>query len=229
LVCPVTIGKTQLSLRFLAQESGFPLAAMEAGRISPRQWARLESAARRLEAMPLWIFPRGRMRAAEWQRKVRNWLRRHRVDLLAISVPACNPKERKAWDVWVRGTAKSAKCAVVAARVLPRSIWPELCVLGAMILDPPCIDRVVRIVREKHFARPVHRALFRLLAEMRAGGKRIDLVTVRDELRDRGKAEKVGGFDYVVSLAEWVPNADNAERYARLVLRGLKAPREKGG
>jgi replicative DNA helicase len=108
-------------------------------------------------------------------------------------------------------------------QLLPESIQAEACVLGTMILHPSSIDLIVQIVKACHFVRPSHRALFRMLVDMHAAGKKIDLATVWERIRARGQTERVGGIDYVVSLAEGVPDVANAEYYARVVRDKFKA------
>ncbi len=102
-------------------------------------------------------------------------------------------------------------------RVPPQSIEAEVCVLGSMILNAPCIDIVVQIVRPEHFYRPSHRLIFETLVEMHEVKKPVELVLLKDELTRRKQLESVGGVDYLVNIVEGVPTAANAEYYARIV------------
>ncbi len=102
-------------------------------------------------------------------------------------------------------------------RVPPHSIEAEVCVLGSMILDAAAIDMAVQIVRPEYFYRPHHQTVFNVLVEMRSNTLPVDLVLLRDELARRKQLEQVGGQEYLVSLAEGVPNAANIEYYAKIV------------
>jgi replicative DNA helicase len=102
-------------------------------------------------------------------------------------------------------------------RVPPQSIQAEVCVLGSMILDAPCIDAVVQIVRADHFYRPAHQLIFQALVDLRESAKPIDLVTAREELERRKQLEQIGGVDYLVGLVEGVPSSANVEYYAGIV------------
>ena len=102
-------------------------------------------------------------------------------------------------------------------RVPPQAIEAEICVLGSMMLDAACIDIVVQIVRRNDFYRPAHQLIFQAIVDMRHAIKPIDLVTVRDEMDRRKQLGPVGGVEYIVSLADGVPNAANAEYYAKTV------------
>ena len=102
-------------------------------------------------------------------------------------------------------------------RVPPNSIEAETCVLGSMILDVMSVDIVVQIVEGEYFYRPAHRIIYQVITEMRQTGSPIDLVLLRDELLRRKLLDAVGGIEYLVALAEGVPNAANAEYYANIV------------
>jgi len=102
-------------------------------------------------------------------------------------------------------------------RVPPHSIEAEVCVLGSMILDAPSVDMDVQITRTEHFYRPAHQFIYQALVDLRQAAKPIDLLMLKEELSRRKLLDQVGGMEYVVALAEGVPNAANAEYYARIV------------
>ncbi|RPI64614.1 MAG: replicative DNA helicase [Planctomycetaceae bacterium] len=102
-------------------------------------------------------------------------------------------------------------------RVPPSSIEAEACVLGSMMLDASAADIAVQIVRAEHFYRPAHQTIYQILVDMQEARKPINLVTLNEELKRLKKAEHVGGIEYVVSLAESVPNAANVEYYSKIV------------
>ena len=102
-------------------------------------------------------------------------------------------------------------------RTPPQDIAAEVCVLGSMILHAPSIDVIVQINRPEHFYRPAHQLIYQTLIGMSEANKPIDLVTLREELTRRKQIEGVGGIEYLVSLAEGVPTAANAEYYANIV------------
>ena len=101
--------------------------------------------------------------------------------------------------------------------VLPHSLEAEVCVLGSMVLEASTIDIVVHITRTDDFFRPAHRIIFETLLSMHNDGKPIDLVTLNEQLLREKLLDKVGGSEYLVTLAEGVPSTANAEYYARLV------------
>jgi replicative DNA helicase len=111
-------------------------------------------------------------------------------------------------------------------KVPPHSLEAEMSVLGAMMLSPEAIGLCVQYLDADSFYRQEHRALFQVLADLYEANKPLDLVIVREALRTAGEYEKVGGDEYLVTLADSVPTLANAEYYAKVVkekalLRGL--------
>ena len=111
-------------------------------------------------------------------------------------------------------------------KVPPHSLEAEMSVLGAMLLSPDAIGLVIQYLTEDCFYRPEHRSLFTVLAGLFEASKPVDLVIVREALREAGQLEKIGGQEYLITLADSTPTVANAEYYAKVVkekalLRGL--------
>ncbi len=115
-----------------------------------------------------------------------------------------------------RAAAPPSAAADSLQRVPPQSIQADACVLGSMILHSPIIDIVIQLLSDEHFYRPAHQLIYDALIYMKNERKEIDLVTLREELARRKQLEQVGGIDYLVQLVEGVPNAANAEYYAKI-------------
>jgi len=111
-------------------------------------------------------------------------------------------------------------------KVPPHSLEAEMGVLGAMLLSTDAIGLCVQHLDGDCFYRPQLRAVFKALVDLYDQSKPVDLVLVREALRQAGQLEEVGGDEYLVTLADSVPTIANAEYYARVVkekalLRGL--------
>ncbi len=97
----------------------------------------------------------------------------------------------------------------------------EAAVLGSMILEPDCIDKVLGIMPEDAFCYPENRLLLAAILEARdkhplKDGK-IDIVVIRDALKRAKQLKNIGGVDFIVQVVESVPGAANAEYYATIV------------
>lgn len=94
--------------------------------------------------------------------------------------------------------------------------YAEKAVLGAILLRNDCFDDVTRILSETDFSGSRNRLIFRAVGELLDQGAGVDLLTLADNLRDKGFLKKVGA-DYVAHLTSVVPTAANVEYYAQVV------------
>jgi replicative DNA helicase len=106
------------------------------------------------------------------------------------------------------------------SRIPPQNIDAEMSLLGSMLLDREAISNILPILRREEsrfFYRPDHALLFEVLIDVYDANIEIDLITVEEQLRMRDMLERVGGRSNLLTLAESVPSAANAELYARIV------------
>lgn len=100
-------------------------------------------------------------------------------------------------------------------RVPPHSAEAEQSVLGALLIDNRAWDRVGDLLVERDFYVADHAAIYRAIGGLVHAGKPADVVTVFERLGS--VADDVGGIAYLNDLAECVPSASNARRYAEIV------------
>lgn len=108
--------------------------------------------------------------------------------------------------------------AVVESFVSPHSLEAEMCVLGSMMLSPAVIEPVMEAITENDFYRPGHKTIFQSITNLAMNGRAVDLVTVRQDLLERGQLQFAGGVEYLIQIAESVPTPANAVDYAEIVL-----------
>ena len=100
---------------------------------------------------------------------------------------------------------------------LPYSLEAEQAVLGAVLMDPECINQVADILRPEHFYLPEHQAIFAIMMEKLMTSSTIDFVTVLDALKSESYFSGEEGKTYLLKLAQMVPSISNIGNYARLV------------
>jgi replicative DNA helicase len=103
------------------------------------------------------------------------------------------------------------------ARVPPNDLEAEASVLGAILLDPAAITRILDSLDPEDFYRENHGQVYRAALSLFREGEPIDTVTVAAELEKMGVLERVGGRAQLAMLQESVPTAANVEHYARIV------------
>ncbi len=101
-------------------------------------------------------------------------------------------------------------------RAKPHSDDAEKGVLGSLLLDPDMCDEVALIVRAEDFYAEANQKLFGHVMAMHQEGK-VDMVLLRERLRQEGDWEAIGGTAYLAEVAAAVPYAANAVYYARIV------------
>lgn len=109
------------------------------------------------------------------------------------------------------------KTMSVLERLPPQNLEAEQSVLGAMLIDKEAIARVQEVLRAEDFYREAHRHIYDVITGLFDRGEAVDLITVTEELRRRGRLEAIGGVSYLTTLANIVPTAANVEYYARIV------------
>lgn len=109
-------------------------------------------------------------------------------------------------------------------RLAPDELLPlhnleaEMSTLGAMILKEQAAETVFGMLSEDDFHFPAHREMFRAIKQLAISGRAIELLTIKNELVERGRLAEVGGEDYLIQVAESVSSAANAAHYAKIVL-----------
>jgi replicative DNA helicase len=87
----------------------------------------------------------------------------------------------------------------------------EAAILGGLLLDPGAFERVGDTLQAADFADEMHREVYAEIQRQVLAGKVADVVTVGIALRDRVSMQAIN------ALAQYVPSAANARRYAELV------------
>ncbi|HWD41164.1 MAG TPA: replicative DNA helicase, partial [Fimbriimonas sp.] len=94
----------------------------------------------------------------------------------------------------------------------------EMSTLGAMLLSERAAEELVTMLEESDFYRPAHRLIFRAMKQLIQMHKPIDQITLEEELKARGNLADIGGPDYLLEIAMYVPSAANSGYYGRIVL-----------
>ena len=89
--------------------------------------------------------------------------------------------------------------------------------LGAVLLDPNTYISVAGQIEVNDFSLDAHRKIWERMEDIYERGDKIDRVTLADELMKKSQLEAVGGFSYLVSLDEGLPQLFNIESYAKIV------------
>ncbi len=102
-------------------------------------------------------------------------------------------------------------------KTVPHSIEAEEAVLGALLIDPEAIFRILPFLQAEDFYLQKHRWIYESVIRVHERRDSIDFLTLTTELANQDRLEAVGGDAYVLQLINAVPSAINVESYGRIV------------
>ena len=102
-------------------------------------------------------------------------------------------------------------------RIPPQDLNAEQSVLGAILIDPTALARVLQLLDPSDFYRENHGRIYAACVSLFGDSEPIDNVTVAARLEQQGVLERIGGRAQLALLQESVPTAANVEHYARIV------------
>ena len=105
----------------------------------------------------------------------------------------------------------------IEARTLPHNLEAERSILGAVLLHDEVLEELDAL-SQADFYRQGHRLLFAAMHRLKDAGRRVELVTLKDELSRLGELDEVGGPAYISALVDGVPRSTNVRHYAAIVI-----------
>ena len=102
-------------------------------------------------------------------------------------------------------------------KIPPHSEEAEKSLLGAILIDKDAIVQVAEFLEPEYFYDNRHGDIFEACLELYADRSPIDLVTLSEKLKQKGKLKTIGGSAYLSSLVESVPSSTNAHKYGEII------------
>jgi replicative DNA helicase len=103
------------------------------------------------------------------------------------------------------------------SRMPPHNMEAEQSVLGCMLLDKESVATATDFLKAEDFYAEAHKEIFESMLDIYDHGDPVDLVTVTEQLRQRGTLEAVGGVAYISDLSMVVPSTANIRYYVSIV------------
>ncbi|WP_213318731.1 replicative DNA helicase [Chlamydiifrater volucris] len=101
--------------------------------------------------------------------------------------------------------------------VAPNSKESEMMVLGCMLTDVNSLNMVANLLNSNDFYYLEHKIIFHVMQEAFRQDRSVDVHLVGEELKRQDKLNTVGGYSYLLALAEFSGTAAHVEEYAKLV------------
>src|SRR3989344_6501926 len=102
-------------------------------------------------------------------------------------------------------------------KIPPHSPEAEASVLGAIMIDRDAIAEVAGFLRPEHFYEMENGNIFAAMLALFEERRPIDLVTIKEKLKEQKKLKEVGGVSYLTDLVNKVPTSAHVEQYGRII------------
>ncbi|OHA00810.1 MAG: replicative DNA helicase [Candidatus Sungbacteria bacterium RIFCSPHIGHO2_02_FULL_47_11] len=116
-------------------------------------------------------------------------------------------------------TAQKIASYPTELRMPPQNVEAEASTLGSLMLDKDAIYKVADFLRPRDFYKPLHQEIYTAMLDLFDKREPIDVLSVTNRLREKGKLEEIGGSAYITSLVNTVPTATHVAHYAEIVRR----------
>lgn len=101
----------------------------------------------------------------------------------------------------------------------PQAVDLEEAILGALMLEKDALTTVIDILKPDSFYKEAHAEIYSAIVELFNNSEPVDLLTVTNKLRKRGKLEFAGGAYYITELTTKVNSSANIEYHARIIVQ----------
>ncbi len=105
----------------------------------------------------------------------------------------------------------------ILGKSLPAHVEAEKSVLGAVLLNDECLNTIIEILLPQDFYVPAHQLIYKAMVDLSTNNKRIDMITLQNELETKGFIEQIGGIVYLISLQEDIPSIGMVEQHAHII------------
>jgi replicative DNA helicase len=99
----------------------------------------------------------------------------------------------------------------------PQNIEAEMDVIGSILYDGECMKRVMPILQPIDFYKESHRVIYTALLKLYEDREPIDTQAVVTRLRAHDHLEAVGGFGYLIGLANGIVTTVNVANHAKMI------------
>ncbi|MDL2307332.1 replicative DNA helicase [Desulfovibrio sp. OttesenSCG-928-C06] len=107
--------------------------------------------------------------------------------------------------------------ADLVRNVPPHSVDAEQAVLGGILLNPDALDEILSLINAEDFYIPAHRLIYTACISLLEKNAPVNMVSVREYLKDNGLLEESGGAVYLATLAQSVISSARVDYYATIV------------
>lgn len=102
-------------------------------------------------------------------------------------------------------------------RKMPHDADAEQAVLSSILMDKDAAAEAFEMLKPEDFYSPENRAVYEAAMQLYAKGEPIDVVTVKNQLEEKGVFAQIGGVETLANIASAVGSSVNIKSYAKIV------------
>jgi len=102
-------------------------------------------------------------------------------------------------------------------KVPPHNLEAEQAILGGILINNDALNQVVDILSGEDFYREAHTHIFEGMLTLYNRDEPVDLITLSQVLKEKNALEKVGGTEYLASLAEGISTSAGIMYHTEIV------------
>jgi replicative DNA helicase len=113
--------------------------------------------------------------------------------------------------------SKNQESDLLKYKMPPHNLEAEQTILGGILINNDALNQVVDILSSEDFYRESHAHIYEGMLSLYNRDDPVDLVTLSQVLREMDLLDKVGGTDYLASLAEATSTSAGIIHHAKIV------------
>src|SRR5258705_13582072 len=94
---------------------------------------------------------------------------------------------------------------------MPANIEAERSILGAVLLDNHAFNDAAEHLKPEDFSIDSHRRIYSRMMDLAESWRRIDIITLAEDLHQKKDLQAVGGVGYISGLLDAVPARPSTE------------------
>lgn len=102
-------------------------------------------------------------------------------------------------------------------KVPPHSLEAEQTVLGALLMDGSAVEKTLNVILAEDFYYEANSEIFDAIKTVHQFDIPVDIITVTNELKKRGKLEQTGGIEYLAGLTENIVSTKSISAYLDII------------
>ncbi|MGX7591273.1 replicative DNA helicase [Candidatus Karelsulcia muelleri] len=99
----------------------------------------------------------------------------------------------------------------------PKALNLEESVIGGILIDPNCLEDIIDIIEPEIFYKLKNKEIIKVIIKLYKNSEPIDIYTVSNELKKRGKLNFVGGDFYLTKLTQNLIYSANIEYHSKII------------